>query len=658
MIKLGSPHFALSALATFSGPYLGQWPRLLHFAPLALIGVLASSNLLVAQPARAPASATIQTSAFDKEVIEFFTRELTAHLNEIKSYDPAPDKVFAAVTTGEYTWGSFMNSVGAVAALTERSKLGDHDLAREVGQIGLLENRLKSTRFSQLYGVLALRYFGKDLDTNPVWQSLNEQQRSQWRQFLDVSAFYDPKTQQVIRLPENYLGVAARIASVSYQLGLTKDRALVDGVITRAAQPFLSQGIYADDAPPTGRFDRYSNEYARFVWDAAETVDRKDILAAVGPSLKEQMRLWWDLVLPDGYGYAWGRSMGVVSYMDTLEIVGFLAMHPEFRPAPLEQLASAYYQAWQWLRHDYNDKTHVLSVFAFGRGNYSYISRDREWQQTINFFGKGGLAHARFIKAMRGENLAGFESKINRPDVARFVFFRQGSRPAGVWLVRQGPIYFTLPITTGTRPGVADYLPAPHGLPGFANPVEQVYPSMVPFLELADGRVISATDGADEIAPAADGKSLRVLWRRWALIGSKSGELIDPKITSEVKWQLEGSKLTRDETLKSSEPISIRRWWIAVPATAAHNESSLFSGRRTDRFAVGQDRADLLITGWADWPLKKSLLATGDTPLGRGARGAIPLHLINESRDLRLEPNRAKTWHLVMELSPLAKSLE
>ncbi|MEO8436012.1 MAG: hypothetical protein ABI596_14015 [Pyrinomonadaceae bacterium] len=610
-----------------------------------------------AQLARTPAPPTIETSSFDKEVIDFFTQEMTAHLDEIKSYDPAPVKVFAAGTTGEYTWGSFMNSVGAYAALTQRTKLGDRDLAREVGQIGLLEYRLKGTRFSQLYGVLALRYFGQDLNTNPVWQNLNEEQRAQWRTFLDVSAFYDPKTQQVIKLPENYLGVAARIASASYQLGLLKDRALVDGVITRAARPFLSQGIYADDAPPTGRFDRYSNEYARFVWDAAEAADRKDILDAVRPSLKEQMRLWWDLVLPDGYGYAWGRSMGVVSFMDTLEIVGFLAAHPEFRPAPLPQLASAYYRAWQWLRRDYNDKAHVLSVFAFGRGNYSYITRDREWQQTINFFGKGSLAHARFIKAMQAENVTQFSSEIKRADLARFVFFRRGERPAGVWLVRQGPIYFTLPITTGTKPGVADYLPAPHGLPGFANPVEQVYPAMVPFLELVDGRVIAATDGADQIEPAVDGKSLRVVWRRWALIGGKAGELVDPNITSEVSWHLAGSTLTRDETLKSMEPLTIRRWWIAVPTTAVHNESLLGGGRRIDHFALGEDRPGLSIIGWADWPMKTTLLATGDTALGRGARGAIPLHLVYESRDLRLEPNRGKTWHLVIELAPLAKPL-
>src|SRR5215831_11398789 len=371
--------------------------------------------------------ANVSVSALNKEIDSFLTKELAAHLDEIKSYDPAPEKIFNAGTTGEYTWGSFANAVGAYAALGGKRALQNHDLAREVGQIGLLEYRLKGTRFSQLYGVLALKFFGDDLNSNPVWQSLNEQEREQWRKWLDVSSFYDPKTRQVINLPENYLGVAARIASVSYQLGLLKDRALVDGVITRAARPFRNGGLFSDDAPPTGRFDRYSNEYARFVWEAAEATGRTDILDALKPSLKEQMRLWWDLILPDGYGYAWGRSMGVVSYMDTLEIVGFLAQHPEFRPAPLDQLVSAYYQAWRWLRHDYNDRTHVLSIFDFGRGNYAYITREREWQQTVNFFGKGALAHQRFLTGLTRESISDFSSEFSRPDLARFVFFRKGT---------------------------------------------------------------------------------------------------------------------------------------------------------------------------------------------------------------------------------------
>ena len=151
--------------------------------------------------------------------------------------------------------------------------------------------------------------------------------------------------------------------------------------------------IYADDAPPTGRFDRYSNEYARYVYEAAEIAGRKDLLEKLSPSLKTQMRLWWDIVSEDGYGYNWGRSQGVVSYLDTPEIAGFLALHPEFRPAPLADIAALYYQAWNYLLHDYRSDAHLLSIFSFGRGNYGYISRDREWQQTTGFFGKLANSH-------------------------------------------------------------------------------------------------------------------------------------------------------------------------------------------------------------------------------------------------------------------------
>ena len=251
--------------------------------------------------------------------------------------------------------------------------------------------------------------------------------------------------------------------------------------------PFTTGALFADDAPPNGRYDRYSNEYARYVWDAAEQANRPDILATLRPSLTTQMKLWWDLVDgDDGYGYPWGRSLGVVSYMDTLEIVAFLAQHPEFRPAPLADLVSQYARAWNYLRHDFKDDRHLLSLFDFGRGNFAYISIDREWQQTTGFLGKVQIANAGLAPVLEREKLTAYPARPSLPNVARFQFFReQGDRVAGVWVVRQSPsMRFALPITTGTRPGVADYLPAPHGLPGFAVPVEQNVPALVPYLEL------------------------------------------------------------------------------------------------------------------------------------------------------------------------------
>lgn len=599
------------------------------------------------QEASLKGGADVDAAALGAEVSDFLGAELAAHLADIKSLDPPPARVLGAGSGGEYTWGTWARALAAYAEMSGERVLAGRDIAREVGRVGLLEERLGSTRFSQLYCVLALRHFGRDLGRNAVWQSLTQDERARWRKLLDVSAFYDAKAQKVINLPENYLGVAARIASVSYQLGLLKDRALLDGVVTRAARPFAGGQLYADDAPPTGRFDRYSNEYARFVWNAAEDAGRGDVLDALRPSLKTQMRLWWDLVQPDGYGYAWGRSLGVVSYLDTLEIVAFLARHPEFRPAPLAELAAAYYQAWRWLRRDYDAKAHKLSVFAFGRGNYAYISPDREWQQTTGFFGKAALAHALFVEGLSKENLKQFPGEVVRRDLARFEFFRRGERQAGVWLVRSGPLHFTLPLTTGTKPGVADYLPAPHGLPGFAAPVEQVYPALVPFVELADGRVLTAADGADEIEPAADGKGLRALWRRWAVVGSKSGRLEDPRITSEVIWLLEGTTLTRQETLKASADVTLKRWRVAVPTTATRGEVSFDAGLRRDRL-VSND-GTLEVSAAADWPLTVSTQAAGGGALGRGARGGVPLHLVYEARDVSLKAGRAARWLITLK---------
>ena len=604
---------------------------------------------LLAPPAGVAAkeAATVDAAALGGEVKTFLGAELSAHLADIRSLDPPPERVLGAGSSGEYTWGTWARALAAYAELSGERTLAGRDLAREVGKVGLLEERLGGTRFSQLYCVLALRHFGRDLERNAVWQGLTEDERARWRKLLDVSAFYDAKAQKVINLPENYLGVAARIAGVSYQLGLLKDRALLDGVITRAARPFAGGGLYADDAPPTGRFDRYSNEYARFVWNAAEDAGRKDVLDELRPSLKAQMRLWWELVQPDGYGYAWGRSLGVVSYLDTLEIVAWLARNPEFRPATLEQLAAAYYQAWRWLRQDYDTKAHRLSVFAFGRGNYSYISPDREWQQTTGFFGKAALAHMLFTEALAKENVRQFSSAIARADLARFEFFRRGDRPAGVWLVRQGPLSFTLPVTTGTKPGVADYLPAPHGLRGFAAPVEQVYPSLVPFVELADGRTLVAADGADEVEPSADGRSLRVVWRRWARVGSKSGQLEEPGLTSEVVWRIEGTTLTREETLKASADVTFKSWRVAVPSTAARDEVVSEGRERRDRFV--SDGGTLEVSATADWPLAVSLQAAGGGPLGRGARGGVPLHLVYEARDVHLKAGQSARWRITLK---------
>jgi hypothetical protein len=588
----------------------------------------------------------LDVRALARDIDQFLLREVTAHFAAIPTLDPAPDRVLTAKTIGEFSWGTFMRALAAESQHAGAARLADRDVAQWIGRMGLIEARAGSKAFSQLYAALALQHFGEDLHRNAVWQQLSPAERDEWRSLLDVKRFYDPVKRQVIDLPENYLGVAARVGAIGYRVGLTRDRAPLDALIDRAAEPFAQGRLYSDDSPPTGRFDRYSNEYARYVWDAASQADRQDILARLRPSLTTQLRLWWDLVDgDDGYGYPWGRSLGIVSYLDTLEIVAFAAKHSEFRPAPLADLVSLYARAWNYLRHDFKDQTHLLSLFDYGRGNYSYINLDREWQQTTGFFGKAVVAHSMLMPVLDRERFTTYPERPALEPVRRFEFFRQQSdRVAGVWVVRQSAaMRFALPITTGTRPGVADYLPAPHGLPGVAAPVERDIPALVPYLELADGRTIVAGDGADEIHTSPDARELRVVWRRWAQIGTKSGQLLDPGVTSVVRWTLTDSALERRETLTVSSPITLRSWRVLVPTT---NVTAVTTDAGALLTGGGTPLRVLVERPWAQ--VSGSVQATGNSPLGRGARGAVPIHLVYEARDVQLTPGQPITWQLTL----------
>jgi hypothetical protein len=629
------------------------------FQIFSIVALVASALLGVATPCRehaAPNSSQIRTSDFNKEIRDFLAREVTAHVADIKTLDPPPDRVVGALTTGEFSWGTFMRALAAYSAFAHTRTVADRDVVPMIAGMAPIELRRGGKAWAQLYAALALRSFGTDLNHNALWQSLSAAERKEWQVLLDPGRFYDVKTRKLINLPENYLGVAARIAAIDFQLGVITDRKYADDLLDRAGRQFTRGALFADDAVPTGRYDRYSNEYARAIYDAAAALGRADIMKAIAPSLQAQMRLWWDLLSPDGYGYSWGRSLGAISYMDTLEIAAFAAEHPEFRPAPLPQLAAAYYAAWRWLRHDFNEESHLLSVFAFGQGDYSYITKEREWQQTTTFFAKVMNAHEEFMSVLAKEDVVEFDAQPTLGDIARFVYFRdEPGRKFGVWVIRQGDLHFALPFVTGPRAATSDYEPAPHGLPGFAVPVEKIYPCFVPFLELEDGRTIAAADGADEIHPSADGLSLTAIWNRWVVPGAKAGETVEPGLRTEVTWSLaDKNNLFRTEVITASKAVTIRRLWMAVPTKADHSETYLTDGARTDRFTSAHVTLDARILS-SDWPLRISAFATGDDPLGRGDRGPIPFHLIVETtHEVTLQPNSTKKWEI--ELTSIAES--
>jgi hypothetical protein len=639
--SLRTPEAALRPLSREARLYIAR-----QVVPI-LFGVLVASSSF-AQPQ--PATSQIDVADLNRQIRGFLQREVTAHVTDIKTLDPPPERVVGALTTGEFSWGTFMRTLGAFSEYFGTRTIAGRDVPEMIGRMAQIELSQGGKSWAQLYAAMALQSLGTDLNRNALWRSLTADERQSYRTLLDPGRFYDEKTHTLINLPENYFGVAARIAAIDHQLGfdlgLNKDRTALDDLLNRAAKQFTDGALFADDALPTGRYDRYSNEYARAIYDAAELAGRQDIMKVIAPSLHEQMKLWWDLLSEDGYSYSWGRSLGAISYMDTLEISAFLGVHPEFRPAPLSQLASAYFAAWSWLRNDFNDQTHLLSVFAFGRGDYAYITREREWQQTTSFLSKAIAANERFMDALEKEGVKSFPSRPSLGDVARFQFLHTApGRKFGVWIVRQGNLHFVLPFVTGPKAATSDYEPVPDGFPGFAVPVEKLYPCLVPFLELQDGRTIAAVDGADDIEPAADGKSISAVWKRWVVVGAKAGVFVDPGLVSEVTWTLLGNTLQRSESLTTSRPLDVRRLRFAIPSRYDHLETSYLQGTRVDRLISEGKTLEIRVEN-SNLLLDISAYAAGNDPLGRGDRGPLPMHLIFQAENFSVTPAKPAYWEL------------
>lgn len=376
-----------------------------------LLLVLISSNLLLAGSSAAAfahddaSPARINTVQLDAQIRSFLAQQILAHVAGIKTLDPPPDRALGALTTDDFSWGTFMGALARYSPFAGTTTVVGRNVIPMLGRMAQIELSHGGETWAQIYAALALRSFGTDLNHNALWQGLIPQEKAAYRELLDPGRFYDAKTHTLIGLPQNYFGVAARIASISYQLGIDKNRVALDDLLDRAALQFTTGALFADDALPTGRYDRYSNEYARNIYEAAALAGRTDIMNGLSRSLRAQMQLWWELMSSDGYGYSWGRSLGDISYTDTMQIVAFVAKYPQFRPASISDLAAAYYQAWRSLLRNFNDGTRLFSVFAFGRGDYGYITKSREWQKTTSFFGKITSADETFMNAINGDSL-------------------------------------------------------------------------------------------------------------------------------------------------------------------------------------------------------------------------------------------------------------
>src|SRR5258705_5075097 len=105
------------------------------------------------------------------------------------------------------------------------------------------------------------------------------------------------------------------------------------------------------------------------------------------------------------------------------------------------------------------------------------------------------------------------------------------------------------------------------------------------------------------------------------------------------------------EVITASKAVRVRRLWMAVPSLADHIETSLVGSLRSDLLISKEGALEVHVLH-SDWPIQISAFATGDDPLGRGARRAIPLHLVLEAENISLMPGVKQKLDIELSILP------
>jgi len=91
----------------------------------------------------------------------FLQERMTAHVSDIKTLDPPPDRIVGALTTGEFSWGTLMRALGAYSEFMGTKTIAGHDVQQMIGKMAQIELSHGGKTWAQLYAAMASNVLGQ-----------------------------------------------------------------------------------------------------------------------------------------------------------------------------------------------------------------------------------------------------------------------------------------------------------------------------------------------------------------------------------------------------------------------------------------------------------------------------------------------------------------
>jgi hypothetical protein len=416
-----------------------------------------------------------------------------------------------------------------------------------------------------------------------------------WRRFVRADDL------SLIKLPNNYYGVAFSIARLRYQLGW-EDASASEALLERTMGHYRKySGTYgfADETDGDGRFDRYS---VLLIGEIAHRLIEADMPAS--PEVRTWLRKSVDLMLPRlnlrGEGFEYGRSIGAYGETAFLEVLAAAAKLDVLTP---EEKVMAYaFSSRVSARHMdfwYEQAMGSVNLWEKGRRTDAYRGKHRILGENLSLARQHIYTNAVW-------NELGFRDKAPDPGFAAWldrlpdrsvVWFSRSEYDRLVVTLRDKGRVVSLPLINGGKGQHANspYFPIPAS-PGLLQGVaDGAFPQLLPHLTLRDGSRLAPLAYGQKVSVRTAGRRTTVVYSQTAL--DRLGEeapVADKRFSVVTTYVLEPGRIRRTDVFTAQGDQDLAAIDLAFAGFSGQPETA----GTTTRFASG-DVTEFKVTGLA-----------------------------------------------------------
>ncbi|MBQ8208371.1 MAG: hypothetical protein IJZ89_06535 [Clostridia bacterium] len=326
------------------------------------------------------------------------------------------------------------------------------------------------------------------------------EKKTDYGDFFNKEGLFIPKE---LGLPTNYYHVALACATYRELLGFENN-----GMSKKIADKLLeimvnnSDDGWMDEVPPRGRFDSYSLDAYKTVYESL-VMAGKAVPEFIIKNAKEAVFIHLSAKNRHGHGFKYGRSLSVYGEIGTLRQICFGFKHG-FIEDKDEAIAYCIHICERLINFWYRKDENFFDIWTGSRSTDCYRSPEVIFNLNL------GMCVA-MTEVLEVFTALGIDTYIPLKDVSepekwearKTVFVKEKGKERVLYVLRRGKHSFMLPfVGMSNKPNTVNdmYFAFPHEQEFTEAPVWRYQPFLVPEITMEDGTVAVLMEGFEEIS--------------------------------------------------------------------------------------------------------------------------------------------------------------